>query len=67
MSNLFDKDFQDRASLDQIIDWFATEPAVRRKDFLYRFEAMGLDSAGKELLSVLAKLDHELTYIKGEK
>jgi hypothetical protein len=32
-----------------------------------RFEAMPLDSAGKELLSVLAKLDHELTYIKGEK
>jgi hypothetical protein len=67
-TNMIDDDFLDRTKLAQVIDWFAHQlSAPERADFMNRLEAMPLDAAGKELLGVLAKLDHELSYIKGEK
>jgi hypothetical protein len=65
-TNMIDDDFINRTKVAQVIDWFAQLSAPERLGFMDRFEAMPLDSGGKELLSVLAKLDHELTYIKGD-
>jgi hypothetical protein len=65
---MIDQDFLDRTTLAQTIDWFSHQLSpYERRDFMNRLEAMPLDAAGKELLGVFAKLDHELSYIKGEK
>jgi hypothetical protein len=63
---MIDDDFIDRTKIAQVIDWFALQSAHSRSEFMDRFEAMPLDSGGKELLSTLAKLHFELTRIQGD-
>jgi hypothetical protein len=55
-----DEDFSNRQKLGEAIDWFAFLSGPERALFLNRLEAQPLDSGGRELLEILAKLDHEL-------
>ena len=63
---MIDDDFINRTKMAGIIDWFATLSESERAHFMNRLEAGPLDDAGREFLSILSGLDHEIVRITEE-